>query len=76
SLISEQQKSTKLLAEAADEAQSNEIEPAPQANSSVFNEQQTIQAAPVNNAQSQSEPTSSDLSTIIMMFNDESWVEI
>ena len=76
SLISEQQESTKLLAEAADEAQSNEIEPAPQANSSVFNEQQTIQAAPVNNAQSQSEPTSSDLSTIIMMFNDESWVEI
>ncbi|KPH91612.1 transcriptional regulator [Pseudoalteromonas haloplanktis] len=76
SLISEQQKSTKLLAEAADEAQSNEIEPAPQANSSIFNEQQTIQAAPVNNAQSQSEPTSSDLSTIIMMFNDESWVEI
>ena len=76
SLISEQQESTKLLAEAADEAQSNEIEPAPQANSTVFNEQQTIQAAPVNNAQSQSEPTSSDLSTIIMMFNDESWVEI
>ncbi|WP_417669126.1 RodZ domain-containing protein [Pseudoalteromonas tetraodonis] len=76
SLISEQQKSTKLLAEAADEAQSNEIEPAPQANSSVFNEQQTIQAAPLNDAQSQSEPTSSDLSTIIMMFNDESWVEI
>ena len=76
SLISEQQKSTKLLAEAADEAQSNEIEPAPQANSTVFNEQQTIQAAPLNDAQSQSEPTSSDLSTIIMMFNDESWVEI
>ena len=76
SLISEQQESTKLLAEAADEAQSNEIEPAPQANSSIFNEQQTIQAAPINNAQSQSEPTSSDLSTIIMMFNDESWVEI
>ena len=76
SLISEQQKSTKLLAEAADEAQSNEIEPAPQANSAVINEQQTIQAAPLNDAQSQSEPTSSDLSTIIMMFNDESWVEI
>lgn len=76
SLISEQQESTKLLAEAADEAQSNEIEPAPQANSTVFNEQQTIQAAPLNDAQSQSEPTSSDLSTIIMMFNDESWVEI
>ncbi|TMP62811.1 DUF4115 domain-containing protein [Pseudoalteromonas sp. S1610] len=76
SLISEQQESTKLLAEAADEAQSNEIEPAPQANSTVFNEQQTIQAAPLNDTQSQSEPTSSDLSTIIMMFNDESWVEI
>jgi cytoskeleton protein RodZ len=76
SLISEQQESTKLLAEAADEAQSNEIEPAPQANSAVINEQQTIQAAPLNDAQSQSEPTSSDLSTIIMMFNDESWVEI
>jgi len=76
SLISEQQESTKLLAEAADEAQSNETEPAPQANSTVFNEQQTIQAAPLNDAQSQSEPTSSDLSTIIMMFNDESWVEI
>ena len=76
SLISEQQESTKLLAEAADEAQSNEVEPAPQANSTVFNEQQTIQAAPLNDAQSQSEPTSSDLSTIIMMFNDESWVEI
>ena len=76
SLISEQQKSTKLLAEAADEAQSNEIEPAPQANPAVINEQQTIQAAPLNDAQSQSEPTSSDLSTIIMMFNDESWVEI
>jgi cytoskeleton protein RodZ len=76
SLISEQQESTKLLAEAADEAQSNEIEPAPQANSTVFNEQQTIQAAPLNDEQSQSEPISSDLSTIIMMFNDESWVEI
>lgn len=76
SLISEQQESTKQLAEAADEAQSNEIEPAPQANSAVINEQQTIQAAPLNDAQSQSEPTSSDLSTIIMMFNDESWVEI
>ena len=76
SLISEQQESTKLLAEAADEAQSNEVESAPQANSTVFNEQQTIQAAPLNDAQSQSEPTSSDLSTIIMMFNDESWVEI
>ena len=76
SLISEQQESTKLLAEAADEAQSNEVESAPQANSTVFNEQQTIQAAPLNDVQSQSEPTSSDLSTIIMMFNDESWVEI
>ncbi len=76
SLISEQQESTKLLAEAADEAQSNETEPAPQANSTVFNEQQTIQAAPLNDEQSQSEPISSDLSTIIMMFNDESWVEI
>ncbi|WP_418609753.1 RodZ domain-containing protein [Pseudoalteromonas sp. US3C1013] len=76
SLISEQQESTKLLAEAADEAQSNEIEPAPQANSAVINEQQTIQAAPLNDAQSQSELTNSDLSTIIMMFNDESWVEI
>ena len=52
---------------AADEAQSNEVELAPQANSTVFNEQQTIQAAPLNDAQSQSEPTSSDLSTIIMI---------
>jgi cytoskeleton protein RodZ len=80
SFITVQQENTKRLAdeanEAVDEAQSNDIEPAPQANPAVINEQQTIQAAPLNDAQSQSEPTSSDLSTIIMMFNDESWVEI
>jgi len=80
SFITQQQENTKRLAdeanEAVDEAQSNDIEPAPQANPAVINEQQTIQAAPLNDAQSQSEPTSSDLSTIIMMFNDESWVEI
>lgn len=80
SFITVQQENTKRLAdeanEAVDEAQSNDIEPAPQADPAVINEQQTIQAAPLNDAQSQSEPTSSDLSTIIMMFNDESWVEI
>ena len=76
SFISQQQENTKLLAEAADEALLNDIESAEEVNSALQNEQQTIQAAPVNDAQSTSEPKDSDLSTIFMMFNDESWVEI
>ena len=76
SLITQQQENTKLLAEAADEALLNDIESTEEVDSALQNEQQTIQAAPVNNAQSTSEPKNSDLSTIFMMFNDESWVEI
>jgi len=56
--------------------QLDDVEPAQQTNSALQNEQQTIQAAPLNDAQSPSEPTNTDLSTIFMMFNDESWVEI
>ncbi len=76
SFISQQQENTKRLTEAADEAQLDDVEPEQQTNSALQNEQQTIQAAPLNDAQSPSEPTNTDLSTIFMMFNDESWVEI
>ncbi|GAA63721.1 cytoskeleton protein RodZ [Pseudoalteromonas sp. BSi20311] len=76
SFITQQQENTKRLAEAADEVQLDDVEPAQQTNSALQNEQQTIQAAPLNDAQSPSEPTNTDLSTIFMMFNDESWVEI
>ncbi|QBJ64859.1 RodZ domain-containing protein [Pseudoalteromonas sp. DL-6] len=76
SFITQQQENTKRLAEAADEALLDDVEPAQQTNSALQNEQQTIQAAPLNDAQSPSEPTNTDLSTIFMMFNDESWVEI
>lgn len=76
SFITQQQENTKRLAEAADEVQLDDVKPAQQTNSALQNEQQTIQAAPLNDAQSPSEPTNTDLSTIFMMFNDESWVEI
>jgi len=76
SFITQQQENTKRLAEAADEVQLDDVEPAQQTNSALQNEQQTIQAAPLNDAQSPSEQTNTDLSTIFMMFNDESWVEI
>ncbi|WP_372862452.1 RodZ domain-containing protein [Pseudoalteromonas sp.] len=76
SFITQQQENTKRLAEAADEVQLDDVEPEQQTNSASQNEQQTIQAAPLNDAQSTSEPTNTDLSTIFMMFNDESWVEI
>lgn len=77
SLITQLQENTKLLTDDADDVLSNDVESSQEVDESVLTvEQPSIQAAPVNEAQNASESKTSGLSTIVMMFNDESWVEI
>ncbi|WP_213610173.1 RodZ domain-containing protein [Pseudoalteromonas sp.] len=71
------QQDAKQLIEETEETHSDSSGSSQELDNQVLQiEQPTIQAVPVNDTQNASAPENNDLSTIVMMFNDESWVEI